>query len=249
MEKTINLQQDEKLIFDPKPHRYTYEGKPLTSVSRILGKLAQPFDKNIAVFVAKKEGVTTEEILRKWDYERDRSIEIGNYIHENMESYFKKGYCEKELLFTAKQAIQYCMPSQKIHSEFMVRHLPSGTCGTADIVIERTKVTSKTDLIVDIGDFKTNVNNGITYTSSYFSDNIWKHLNKFFYDPISHLEYCEYNKYALQMSLYAYMLQSQFPDIKIGRLFILYVSLNYQIERIPVPYLRNEAEQILNIKA
>jgi hypothetical protein len=62
--------------------------------------------------------------------------------------------------------------------------------------------------------------------------------------PVEHLEDCNYNHYALQLSLYALMIELWFK-VKIGRLTILYISLQMQWTEYPVPYMRSEAMDIM----
>lgn len=51
------------------------------SVSGIIKKYSNPFNTDqIAPFSAKKAGVTVKEIKRRWNYERDKSVEIGNVV-------------------------------------------------------------------------------------------------------------------------------------------------------------------------
>ena len=88
-----------------------------------------------------------------------------------------------------------------------------------------------------IMDFKTNKQ--FRYLSKY---------NEYLLKPVDHLQSCEFNNYALQLSLYAFM-YSQMTGKKLRALAINY--LNTETERwrnIPIQYLRYEAYLLLKSK-
>ena len=86
---------------------------------------------------------------------------------------------------------------------------------------------------VNIFDFKTNKE--IEFTSKY---------NKRLFHPISHLEDCNYNKYALQLSFYAYL--SELNAERIGRLALLWINDNDEIITYPVPYMKETIKAIID---
>ena len=104
-----------------------------------------------------------------------------------------------------------------------------GLAGTADIVEEHEDY-------FNILDFKTNKE--INYVSEYGN---W--LNS----PVSHLSDCDYNIYALQLSIYAFMFQMETRK-KVGKLQIFYLNPKKEkFEVIPIPYLGLEAHKIYKI--
>jgi hypothetical protein len=68
--------------------------------------------------------------------------------------------------------------------------------------------------------------------------------NKFL-EPVSHLDECELNSYALQLSLYKYMLEKK--GIKIDKLIAIWLNsdLNQNYQAIELPYLENEINKII----
>jgi hypothetical protein len=138
------------------------------------------------------------------------------------------------------------------HTEFIIPDEKSNVCGTADVVIQRNR--SSSNCICDIADYKTNLRKGIVFDSTYTNKFGVKVSNgKFMYGPVAHLEDCNYNQYALQLSLYAYMLERNF-NVRIGKLFILWLQfvrneatqwIYYKTVYLPVPYLHYEAIAIL----
>jgi len=99
---------------------------------------------------------------------------------------------------------------------------------------------------MDFYDYKTNLSQGIRYDSIGWNKNPIKHYNRFMFSPLNHLEDCNYNKYAMQLSSYAYMAEITY-GVKVGKLFIIFIWLDgtkYKYKFIPVPYMRMEAAAI-----
>lgn len=74
------------LVFDPVPHTYTLYGKPLSSVSNIVGHFA-PFDTAAKAEAVSKNpkhplyGKTPEEIIAIWEEKRDAAAAAGTQVH------------------------------------------------------------------------------------------------------------------------------------------------------------------------
>ena len=77
-----------ELQFDAQQHSYEVRGKPLTSVSKTINKFVEKvdFDK-IAGFVAKKRGITKEEVLAEWEAKKIASCNQGTLVHTFGENY------------------------------------------------------------------------------------------------------------------------------------------------------------------
>jgi ATP-dependent exoDNAse (exonuclease V) beta subunit len=98
--------------------------------------------------------------------------------------------------------------------------------GTSDLIYEREK-----DFIV--ADFKTN-------KKYRFSND----FNDYFKAPIEHLTYCEFNTYALQLSLYAYMYEQK-TGKKCNKLVTLYLEEDNWIPH-HANYLKTDIINILS---
>ena len=77
---------------------------------------------------------------------------------------------------------------------------------------------------------------------SYFNKVLKK--NTMMKYPLGHLEDCNYNHYALQISLYAYMLENRNPEMNIQDLYIIHCTDSGE-NKIKVPYLRKEVESMI----
>jgi hypothetical protein len=63
--------------------------------------------------------------------------------------------------------------------------------------------------------------------------------------PLNHLMDCNLNHYALQLSLYAWLLQKQRPEFNIKKLMIIHFDHDGGEHHIEVPYLNKEVEAML----
>ena len=82
---------DSAFKFDPKWHKYTYNGVKYTSVTKFLHNFHKPFEED---FLSKKKaeeaGVTQDVILKEWEEKRDRGNFVGHSTHTWIENYYNK---------------------------------------------------------------------------------------------------------------------------------------------------------------
>jgi hypothetical protein len=200
-----------------------------------------------------ERGVSRDEVLREWDLKRDSANTRGTSIHEVLENMVinqkmplvgSLGYdaCVSMRKFLVKENYYMVYPEVVMYSDvlFFSRQLKEkyvGVAGTADLRCQRQN--SKGVNIIDYYDYKSNI---IKFDSSKDDKGKKKHYNRFMKYPLDHLEDCNYNKYCLQMSLYAYMDQKMY-NTRIGRMAIINVEDGFKL--IPVPYMKMEVELII----
>jgi hypothetical protein len=250
--------------FNPANHTFQLGGYDLTPVSKMLSSYEEEFDApSISFFMARNEmrraigwktkgdpepgdvdvAVRQAEILAEWDAKRDEAADHGNKVHKMFDKFLTNGevvYPEtKAFLQSIKD--EYDQIYKEYCCELMMCDPESGMAGITDWAgIRKCK-----ELIIDIDDFKTNLFKGIVFDSISRKGGKVKHYNKFLKSPLSHLEQCNYTRYALQLSSYAYMMEKQL-NARIGRLRIFWVEFNPETEMIeysgfiPIPYMRNE---------
>lgn len=220
------------LKFNKKNHTYKYGKQQLMPVTQFYKQFFEPFDaKAIARKLSKfymnrqlKHGV------RYWLAKWKADAEHGTEVHKMLEKYV----LDNKLPEDCPKAILGCywlartlreLGVYSIYSEFPVYDVDLGLAGTIDLVI-------KTDKGIMLVDWKTN-----------------KEIKKKSYDgkkgkkPLEHLEDCNYNHYALQMSLYAYILERQ--NHKVYKLVLAHLTDDKTIE-IELPYMKKEVEEMLN---
>jgi len=228
----IYLKEDTHQYFDT-------DGNEYQSVSSFLSSFSKKFDKEkMSRLSAAKKGVSQEELLAEWDATTKKAIDHGNRIHDNLEMFMKTTTVkDQDLLPLAKSiASEY----SKYHRTFQEEIIWNEEYRLAGKTDNRFQHTSSKNSVISFGDFKTNLSKGIEYENKY---------GQYMLGPLSHLQDCNYNKYSLQLSLYAYMYQVA-TGCNIGSLHILYIPpdnfLNWK--KIPVPYLKYEVEAALQYK-
>lgn len=227
------------VTLDEATHQYTDNyGKSYMSVSAFLSLFSKKFDREgISRLSAAKKGISQEEILAEWDKKRDDAIDHGNIIHNALEGYMKTTTLrdeESHLMPLVKSISKEYSEYYRIFPEEIIFCEEELLAGKTD---NRFQCTSHKSSIIDFGDFKTNLSNGIQFKNKY---------NQYMLGPLSHLQDCNYNKYALQLSTYAYLHQKK-TNCKIGSLHILFIPpdnhLNWR--KIYVPYMKSEVEAML----
>lgn len=217
------------LRFVPEEHKYTSikeDGTEWLSATSFISNFKQPFDADkIAAKSAKNKkskwyGMTTDEIKLAWKNEANRATSLGTWYHNCRE----KDICELlnmerhgEIVPIVKpvelEGIKYS-PDQKLKDGIYPEHLvylkSAGICGQSDLV----EVINGE---VHITDYKTNKE---IKTESYTN---WEGRSQKMFPPLSHLDDCNLNHYALQLSLYMFMILKHNPNLKPGTLTIHHV--------------------------
>ena len=255
--------------FNSEDHSYKDEnGLKFTSVTELIGNFKEPFDADKIAEKCSKgrgkwKGIPPEEIKAIWDKEKDRACELGNWYHDQREmdvrgcdTLEKEGRVLPIFNPIEKDGIKIASNqrlSEGIYPEHLVYLKSAHICGQ----IDRLEVI---DEYVNIIDYKSNKE---IKMESYVN---WEGISKKMSDPIAHLEDCNFNHYALQMSLYMFMVLKQNPGLKPGKLTIQHVKFKEagrdkydypilelnngepiidSIEYIDCPYLKKEVFSIL----
>lgn len=241
---------DNTITFKPDTHQYfDNTGAEYKSVTRALNSLKMPFDKRIAgymaITIAKEKGISVDkaktELLAEWEQKGDSSRTHGTSVHNSIETYLKTGKSTIEMPTVIDFIRDLVKPFYRYYPETILYDQINKIAGQTDLVIQRQK---SEDSLYDFYDYKTNESKGIQFDSIGRKQEPWKHYNRNFLAPLDHLEDCNYNLYALQLSIYAYLAQVTY-GIKVGRLGIIFINTSFQITPIPVPYLKLEAQLVV----
>jgi len=221
-----------KIKFDEASHTYTHVDtkKPFISVTTLLGKYKQPFDRDgHSKRVAKREGVSQELVLEMWEEEKNRACTRGTDIHKILENYINFGEVEDSYGWLCKsydKAVERSVDSFKnILCENLLYDEDSAIAGTADLIFEHKNVFT-------VGDVKTNKR--FRFSSPY---------SERLKDPISHLHNCEFNLYGLQLSLYAYLYERMTG--KRCRKCVIFYLQDDRFVSYHINYMKAEIEAIL----
>lgn len=220
------------IIFDNETHTYTHSktGEKFISVTTLLGKYKQPFDKDKhSLRVAEREGVSQEIVLEMWASENKKATDRGTKIHKLMEDYISFGEqnIDYNWLYKSYDAVasKQIGNIKKVYTENLLYNEPFKVAGTADLIYDHGDYFT-------IGDFKTNKR--FKFTSDF---------NEYYKDPVSHLPYCEFNNYALQLSMYAFMYEKQAG--KRCKKLIIYFLREDKWQPIHCNYLKSDIQNLL----
>lgn len=217
------------LTFIPQQHKYNSiepDGINWLSVTSFISNFKQPFEADLIAEKSSKSkkskwyGMTPEAIKDAWKSEANRATNLGTWYHNCRE----KDICEVETMERhgvvipvvkpiEKEGVKYS-PNQKLSSgvypEHMVYLKSSGLCGQSDLV----EVVNGE---VHITDYKTNKEiKAEGYTN-------WEGVTQKMLPPVSHLDDCNLNHYALQLSIYMFMILKHNPKLKFGSLTIHHI--------------------------
>ena len=222
------------------------------SVTTLVSHFKKPFDaKKIAEKVSKKKnskwyGIEPKLIQQIWNGESERSTTLGTWYHNQREvdlcsfaSMEREGvtvpvFRPSEVTEGVKVA-----PTQKlepgVYPEHMVYLRSAGICGQSDLV---EVVNGKVNII----DYKTNKK---IDTESYVD---WEGKSEKMTTPLDLLDDCNFNHYALQLSIYMYIILKHNPKLKPGKIFIHHVTFEIEAEDdwgYPITKKDNNGEPIL----
>ena len=244
------------IVFNASDHTYRSidgaEGIDWISVTTIISSLKKGFDaKAVAARVSKNKrskwfGIDPKDIEAIWKNEADRATTLGTYYHNQREddlcslaSMEREGVTIPVIAPSGENdGIRYA-PLQKLDSgiypEHMVYLRSAGICGQSDLV---EVVNGKVNII----DYKTNKE----IKTEAFTN--WEGVTEKMLDPVSHLDDCNFNHYALQLSIYMYVILKHNPKLKPGRIFIHHITFEQEGEDkwgYPIAKLDNEGNPIV----
>ena len=216
--------------FNDADHSYkSIDGENIdwVSVTTLISNFKKPFDaKGIAAKVSKNKrskwfGIEPETILKIWDDESQRAMSLGTFYHNQREadlcslaSIEKEGVTVPIFVPNVQPNGIKLAPDQKLDSgvypEHMVYLKSAGICGQSDLV---EIVNGKVYII----DYKTNKE---IKTESFVN---WEGVSDKLSFPLSHLDDCNFNHYALQLSIYMYIMLKHNPRLKPGKMFIHHI--------------------------
>jgi hypothetical protein len=222
------------LVFDPATHSYknSFTGEIYDSVTRVIHRYKKPFDsESAAKRVARREGVTVEEVQARWKTDNDKSKDYGTELHAVIEDYLKKGtfspvyttfiqaYLDLDIL-TRKDDL---LVEERLYShEYKL-------AGTADVIrLEKNGGFSVFDL-------KTNK-----------KFNLCNQYNEYMLSPLDHLTASEYSIYSMQLSTYAYMYQN-ITGRRVNNIGVMYYDRNTEsFTYYPMTYKKHDVLAMLN---
>lgn len=176
------------------PHIYMYNGKKLTSVTRLKSKLLKEFDKEtISGRCANAWGMKQDDVKTMWENNGTATSLIGSGIHLMMENFIRFG----ERGLTKMPVLRNIVTSFpwgdykgcKLYPEVLITNVERGICGLCDLLVELPDGSYRVE------DYK--VNHDPHNKKVEFADGVELNLPKNGFAP-----------YNVQLGLYSEMLET-----------------------------------------
>lgn len=241
--------------FFEEDHHYECKGKRVgVSVTRFIEEYANEFNQQeIAEKVAIRDNKSVQEVLNEWKYKNEFACAKGTTCHEFAQSLWS-GNEYNELLFDG--SIEYINAVNKIQCqakqfkkdyqdtlEHLFDELPIGSeeFNIASCVdhLFYNKLTGGLVLV----DYKTN-----SILKGYNDDIKNRRYTKKMKVPLHKIDDDALHHYYIQLSIYKFLIE-KYTGLKVDEMFIVYFSENIDnYEIIDVKYLKNEVEEILELR-
>ena len=204
------------------------------SVTTLVSYFKKPFDaKAVAEKVSKSKrskwaGVDPKIIQEIWNNESTRSTTLGTWYHNQRED----DLCALASLSVegttipvfkpaeVKEGVKVAPPQKLepgVYPEHMVYLRSAGICGQSDLV---EVVNGKVNII----DYKTNKE---IKKESYVN---WEGISDKMAHPVNNLDDCNFYHYALQLSIYMYIILKHNPKLRPGNIFIHHITFEVEKE-------------------
>jgi ATP-dependent exoDNAse (exonuclease V) beta subunit len=223
------------ITFIEKGHKYIHEesGDNLTSATTFIGQFFEKFDADKwSAYVAKRDGMTVQQVLDLWEEKRIFAGEFGTHVHNYAESIIKgtkqpvATIKKHEVYFKGVDEFMITEPHKFFDAEKVIGNPKWGIAGQVDGL-------SKTEKGIFLVDWKTNKK----LDFNAYGD-------KRATGPINHLQDCNYSKYTLQLSLYRLILEQVYGWEIAGQILVHLTNYGtyhtYNIE-----YLKDEIVMML----
>jgi hypothetical protein len=197
------------------------------SVTRLIHFFKEPFD-TVKMADACSKGknpkynkMKPEDIIALWASENKRAVNLGSWYHDQREkdllacnTITREGR-ELQIVNPLMDGMVKLAPDQQlvegIYPEHLVYLKSVGICGQAD----RIEIVNDR---IDVYDYKTNKE---IKMESFVGKN---GKSKKLLGPLSHLDECNYNEYALQLSTYMYIIQKHNFNLNPGKIQLDHVE-------------------------
>lgn len=230
--------RDLKISFDEATHLYTVNGVTLQSVTNFVNGCFPKFN---AEFFARKKaanmGITTQDVLDMWEQKGKESRELGTELHEKIENYYQGVASTEDDTFKLFLKFAEKVKLEPYRTEWAVYDIKHNIAGTIDFV----DYQNGEYIIYDWKRSDKIIANGMPIKISEYNE---KGNN-----PLAHLDNTPYYHYALQLSIYKFILENNYnikiTDLRLG-IFHPSYSKPYVLR---MPYLEKEINDIFNLRS
>lgn len=196
-----DLFHDSSFRFESDRHRYTFKNEEISGCTTFIKRFIEEFKSDYwSRIKARQRGISQQEILDEWEYKRDSRGAFGTSFHSIIEHIIQYGTVPINLIDNEEMLYRVARWKELYDSRISKLELVSielrifsyllGIAGTIDVLFKHQNYYI-------IGDWKTNEK--ITIDKD-------KHYNMLL-PPFNKEKENDLNKYSLQLSLYALILE------------------------------------------
>lgn len=228
--------RDKEINFFEKDHKYIIRGEEITSVSKIIARFFNILDKEYwAHRKAPILKLTPEQVLQMWEEKGRLAMESGTFMHQQIENfYLGKPYQETTDTYLFRQFADKHKHLEAYRTEWAIFDDKYPIAGTIDLI-------AKNGDTFEMYDWKRSTKVVNCYGQAVKDSPYGKKAN----GVIKHLEDSSFIKYALQQSMYKYMLETNY-GIDIANMFLVVIHPEYdRFYKVSLPYLKQEVIDIL----
>jgi len=242
------------VYLEPIKHVYIHRetGKQYKSVTTTLSSIEPHFDvEGVSAAIVKQAdhvkqeryiGLSQQEIIDYWQMLNDEANIYGTKVHDIIERYLLANSWYFPDTDTEEGQFE-----QKVIEAFDGLDIDKGTAVWPERILfaEEYELAGMSDLVIDIDDVYFDVLDHKTNRVFNFYN---PYGNETLYKPFDHLQACQWSIYTLQLSVYAYMYELEFPKRKCRQIIILYWDkIKETFEKIHVMYLKHEAKKLIEM--
>lgn len=226
--------RDTYITFDERFHKYTVDGVVLQSVTNFVEGCFPKFDAElIAKRVAMKRGISPQEVLKLWEQNRV----LGTTLHKKIENYYKGMQSDDDDAYRLFKVFANKVKLQPYRTEWAVYDMQHKIAGTIDFV----DCQNGEYIIYDWKRSDKIIENGMPVKVNKYGEK-----GKF---PLSHLDDTPYYHYAMQLSIYKYILEKNYgkriSDLRLG---VFHPSYDKPYI-LRMPYLEKEVNDLFNLRS
>ncbi len=230
--------RDGLIDFDPSQHIYTFNGTEFKSVTTIVEECFEAFDADYWARV-KRPG-DPESLKREWEDKAREARELGTLMHDRIERYYLGEQLEPEAASdpTFRHFLNFANEHRltPYRTEWRIFSERSHVAGTLDFlaVDENGRFT--------IYDWKRS-----TKVVDKYGNPVRGKYPKYAKRPLNHLPDTTYHHYALQVSIYRFILAEHYGiEVDNACLGVFHEDLPCHF-CVKLPYLRDEVIKLMDL--
>lgn len=254
-DKFVVCERDNKIQFLPQEHIYLYNGQEqFVPVSSVISCFFKPFDSYYwSAYKANQQKVSQGQILEEWNAKGACSREVGTFMHQQIENFYKGLIYQQE--YTFKYSGKYVHIEEEITLEveymqfqnFLKSHNFRPFRIEWAIYDEELRIAGTIDMIhkrgdvFDIYDWKrshriTDIY-GRPITENNYGDKGLGELNNIDDTPYWH--------YCIQQNLYRYILEKKY-NMKVEKMYMIVFGDDIiEYRKLEIPYMGNTIDSIV----